>query len=92
VNARGCAASAPHFAPSLPAPYQPSALSNELRRSWIRDKNRKALQCWKPLHGPIDVRFESIATLIDMKTKAGRQQDLVDIEHLRMRVDGYDGS
>lgn len=93
---------------------------DELRRSWIRDKNMKVLQFWsdlhretpidvfviepfpfelewerslsKPLHGSIDVRFVSIATLIDMKAKAGRQQDLVDIEHLRMRVDGYDGN
>lgn len=30
-----------------------------------------------------EIRFASLATLIDMKEKAGRPQDLVDIEHLR---------
>lgn len=93
---------------------------DELRNTWIRDKNMKVLQFWsdlhretpidvfviepfpfeqeweralsKPLHDSIDMRFVSIATLIDMKAKAGRQQDLVDIEHLKMRLDGNDGS
>ena len=37
-----------------------------------------------------DVRFVSIATLIDMKTAVGRQQDLIDVEHLKMRMDGND--
>ena len=45
----------------------------------------------KPLHGSIDVRFVSITTLIDMKTAVGRQQDLIDVEHLRMRMDGDAG-
>ena len=45
----------------------------------------------KPLHGSIDVRFVSITTLIDMKTAVGRQQDLIDVEHLRMRVDSDAG-
>jgi len=43
------------------------------------------------LPGPIDVRFVSIATLIDMKTAVGRQQDLIDVEHLKMRMDGDAG-
>lgn len=43
----------------------------------------------KPL-GSVDVRFVSIATLIDMKAAVGRQQDLIDVEHLKMRMDGDD--
>jgi hypothetical protein len=41
----------------------------------------------KPLHGPLDVRFVSIRTLIHMKELAGRPQDLIDIEYLRIRMD-----
>ncbi len=41
----------------------------------------------KPLYGTIDVRFVSIPTLIAMKEAAGREQDRIDIEHLRMRLD-----
>jgi hypothetical protein len=37
----------------------------------------------KPLYGTIEVRFVSIRTLIRMKEAAGREQDRVDIEHLR---------
>jgi hypothetical protein len=39
----------------------------------------------KPL-GSIQVRFVSIPTLIHMKERAGRPQDKVDVEHLRMRL------
>jgi predicted nucleotidyltransferase len=45
----------------------------------------------KPLHGAIDVRFVSMPTLIRMKEKAGRSQDLVDIENLKMRIDDNAG-
>jgi hypothetical protein len=38
----------------------------------------------KPL-GTIPVRFVSIPTLIQMKELAGRPQDRIDVEHLRMR-------
>ena len=41
----------------------------------------------KPLHGTIQVRFVSIPTLIRMKEVAGRPQDRIDIEHLRMRLE-----
>ncbi|CAN5238144.1 hypothetical protein BH24PSE2_BH24PSE2_13610 [soil metagenome] len=41
----------------------------------------------KPLYDTILVRFVSIPTLIAMKEKAGRTQDQIDIEHLRMRLD-----
>jgi predicted nucleotidyltransferase len=41
----------------------------------------------KPLYGSLDVRFVSIPTLIQMKTQAGRSQDLIDIEHLKTRQD-----
>jgi nucleotidyltransferase AbiEii toxin of type IV toxin-antitoxin system len=37
----------------------------------------------KPLHEALPVRFVSLPTLIEMKQKAGRPQDLVDIEQLR---------
>ncbi len=39
----------------------------------------------KPLHGTLPVRFVSIPTLIRMKEAAGRPQDKIDIEYLRMR-------
>lgn len=39
----------------------------------------------KPL-GWIVVRFVAIPTLIRMKDAAGRPQDMIDIEHLRMRL------
>jgi hypothetical protein len=45
----------------------------------------------KPLHGKIPVRFVSIPTLIRMKEAAGRPQDRIDIEHLRMRLEDNDG-
>jgi hypothetical protein len=40
----------------------------------------------KPL-GAIPVRFVSIPTLIGMKEAAGRPQDRIDIEYLRMRLE-----
>lgn len=48
------------------------------------DEYSKALV--KPLYGTIEVRFVSLATLIRMKEAAGREQDRVDIEHLRIRL------
>lgn len=45
----------------------------------------------KPLYGSIEVRFVSIPTLIKMKEVAGREQDKIDIEHLRMRLEGDAG-
>lgn len=41
----------------------------------------------KPLYGKIEVRFVSIHTLIKMKETIGREQDLIDIEHLRIRLE-----
>jgi len=41
----------------------------------------------KPLYGNIEVRFVSIRTLIQMKESAGRTQDRIDIDHLRMRLE-----
>ena len=41
----------------------------------------------KPLHGTIDVRFVSIPALIRMKEVAGRPQDFLDIEHLKVISD-----
>lgn len=44
----------------------------------------------KPLYGEIEVRFVSIPTLIRMKEAAGREQDRIDIENLRMRLKDKD--
>jgi len=44
----------------------------------------------KPLYRTMEVRFVSIPTLIKMKEAAGREQDRIDIEHLRMIL-GDDG-
>ncbi len=41
----------------------------------------------KPLYGTVEVRFVSIPTLIKMKEAAGREQDRIDIAHLRMRLE-----
>ena len=41
----------------------------------------------KPLYGATPVRFVSIPALIRMKEAAGRTQDRIDIEHLRMRLE-----
>ena len=43
----------------------------------------------KPLHGAIEVRFVSMPTLIHMKETAGRSQDLVDIENLKLRINDH---
>jgi hypothetical protein len=53
---------------------EPFAFDEEYRRALL-----------KPL-GPTPVRFVSIPTLIRMKETAGRPQDRIDIEHLRMRL------
>ena len=46
----------------------------------------------KPLHAEIPVRFVSIPTLIRMKEAANREQDRIDVEHLRLRLedDGHE--
>jgi hypothetical protein len=41
----------------------------------------------KPLYGTVEVRFVTIPTLIKMMESAGRVQDRIDIEHLRMRLE-----
>jgi hypothetical protein len=46
----------------------------------------------KPLYASIEVRFVSIRTLIKMKEAAGREQDRIDIEHLRMRLEDETGT
>jgi len=45
----------------------------------------------KPLHGSFDVRFVSMPTLIRMKEAAGRTQDLIDIQYLKLKVMGDAG-
>ena len=57
----------------------------------FRFEEEYARSLLKPLSGTIDVRFVSIGTLIDMKTAVGRQQDLIDVEHLKMRMDNSAG-
>ena len=44
----------------------------------------------KPL-GAVSVRFVSIPTLIEMKSAAGRAQDMIDVENLRIRQKDHDG-
>jgi hypothetical protein len=56
--------------------YEPFPFDEEYARALI-----------KPLYGFIEVRFVSIPTLIKMKEAAGREQDRIDIEHLRMRLE-----
>lgn len=41
----------------------------------------------KPLYGMLPVHFVSIPTLIRMKETAGRPEDKIDIEYLRMRLE-----
>lgn len=43
----------------------------------------------KPLSGRMDVRFVSVGTLIRMKRVAGRSQDQIDIENLRILQDDH---
>jgi hypothetical protein len=45
----------------------------------------------KPLHGAVDVRFVCMPTLIRMKVEAGRAQDLLDVENLKIRIDDHAG-
>jgi hypothetical protein len=54
---------------------EPFAFDEEYRRALI-----------KPL-GPTAVRFVTIPTLIRMKEAAGRSQDRIDVEYLRMRLE-----
>jgi len=44
----------------------------------------------KPL-GAVPVRFVSIPTLIAMKAAAGRAQDMIDVENLRIRLKDHGG-
>lgn len=50
----------------------------------FEEEYAKALM--KSLYGAIEVRFVSIPTLIKRGEAAGREQDRIDIEHLRMRL------
>jgi len=45
----------------------------------------------KSLFGRFEVRVVSISTLIDMKVAAGRPEDVIDVEHLRLRLDDHEG-
>jgi hypothetical protein len=44
----------------------------------------------RDLAGVGPVRFVSLSTLIAMKEAAGRPQDRIDVEHLRMRLEDHD--
>lgn len=69
------------------APITATQFANPtLRAGWIRDKGMQVLQFWSDQHRETPVRFVSIPTLIRMKEAAGRPQDRIDIEHLRMRL------
>jgi hypothetical protein len=46
----------------------------------------------KPLFGEVEVRFVSVPTLIRLKQAAGREQDRIDIEHLRGGGDSDDAT
>lgn len=56
--------------------YEPFPFDDEYARALI-----------KPLYGTVEVRFVSLPTLIAMKESADRQQDRIDIEHLRLRLE-----
>lgn len=45
----------------------------------------------KPLYGSVEVRFVTIPTLIAMKELAGREQDKIDVEYLRRRLEDDEG-
>jgi len=45
----------------------------------------------KPLYNTLEVPFVRLPTLIAMKEKANREQDRIDVEHLRMRMEDDDG-
>jgi len=49
------------------------------------DEYRNALI--KPFHDDLEVAFVSLPTLIRMKEAVAREQDRIDVEHLRMRAD-----
>lgn len=49
----------------------------------FEDEYRNALI--KPFYDDLEVPFVSLATLIRMKEAAGREQDRIDVVHLRMR-------
>jgi hypothetical protein len=51
----------------------------------FEDEFNRALN--KSLYGTTPVRFASIRTLIKMKEAAGRAQDVIDVENLRIRLD-----
>lgn len=53
----------------------PFAFDEEHRRALIKQL------------GSVQVRFTSLPTLIRMKEALGRQQDKIDVEHLRMRLE-----
>lgn len=44
----------------------------------------------KPFYADLQVPFVALDTLIWMKEAAGREQDRLDVEHLRMRLDDND--
>ena len=54
---------------------EPFAFDDEYRRALV-----------KPLHATIPVRFVTLRTLIEMKRRAGRPEDLADIEQLRLQL------
>lgn len=45
----------------------------------------------KFLFGRLELRVASISTLIAMKEAAGRPEDKIDVEHLRMRLEDHEG-
>jgi len=45
----------------------------------------------KSLFGRLEVRVASITTLIGMKESAGRPEDKIDVEHLRMMLENHEG-
>jgi hypothetical protein len=58
---------------------EPFAFDTEYERSLVRE-----------LAGAGPVRFVSARTLIRMKESAGRPEDRIDVDHLRMRLEGHD--
>ncbi|MFO1426587.1 MAG: hypothetical protein U1F11_06360 [Steroidobacteraceae bacterium] len=59
---------------------EPFDFDDEHRRAWRRE-----------LAAGVEVPFISLATLIRMKEQAGRPQDLIDVEHLRIREEQQRG-
>jgi len=56
---------------------EPFAFEEEYERAFL-----------KPLHGTVAVRFVSLRTLIEMKRKVGRPEDLNDVEQLGKLTEG----